>query len=290
MPEVILEAVEVEFSYPDGTKALDKVNLKIQQGEKLAILGSNGAGKSTLFLHLNGIHRPNAGTIKYRGQDLSYKSMALIELRKKVGIVFQDPDSQLFSASVWQDISFGPLNLGLSEEETATRVKQAMEDTETTELEDRPTHMLSYGQKKRVSIAGVLAMEPEVIIFDEPTAWLDPRHAREFMQLLDKLSSDGKTIVISTHDVDLAYSWADRIAIMDNGKIIADGDPAAIFTRSELVERADLALPWLLEMHIELVQKGWLPATAPLPKTRADLLRSIPGQPLKFKGQELKLG
>lgn len=275
MSQSILEAVNLQFSYPDGTTALRKINLAIEKGEKLAVLGSNGAGKSTLFLQFNGIYRPNAGCIKFLGQDISYDKKALIELRKKVGIVFQDPDSQLFSASVWQDISFGPLNLELPEEVVMDRVRQAMTDTETTDLKDKPTHLLSYGQKKRVSIAGVLAMEPEVIIFDEPTAWLDPRHAREFMELLEKLSQAGKTIIISTHDVDLAYSWADRIAIMNSGEIIAHGEPGEVFMQPELVKQADLVLPWVLEMHSELIQKGWLSSSTSLPKTRKDLLESI---------------
>jgi cobalt/nickel transport system ATP-binding protein len=275
LSEVILEAVDIGFSYPDGTNALHNVNLVVKKGEKLAILGSNGAGKSTLFLHLNGIYRPNAGNLKYRGQNIFYEKKALIELRKHVGIVFQDPDSQLFSASVWQDISFGPMNLELAEEAVIDRVRKAMLDTETTDLKDKPTHMLSYGQKKRVSIAGVLAMEPEVIIFDEPTAWLDPRHGREFMELLEKLSQKGKTIIISTHDVDLAYSWSDRIAIMYSGEIIANGEPGEVFRKSEVIKRADLVLPWMLEMHSLLVQNGWLSSSMPLPKTREDLFSSI---------------
>lgn len=278
MSELILEAVDLEYSYPDGTKALRNVNLQVHKGEKLAILGSNGAGKSTLFMQFNGIFRPNSGTIKYQREDISYKNKALIELRKQVGIVFQDPDSQLFSASVWQDISFGPLNLGLPEEVVIERVKQALIDTETTDLEDKPTHLLSYGQKKRVSIAGVLAMEPDVIIFDEPTAGLDPRHSQEFMLLLEKLSLEGKTIILSTHDVDLAYSWSDKMAIMFGGEIIAHGDPGELFRRLEIVKQADLTLPWLIEMHSELVQKGWLPPSTPLPKTREDLFRSIPAK------------
>lgn len=147
MSEIILEAVDLEYSYPDGTKALHNVNLQVHKGDKLAIVGSNGAGKSTLFMQFNGIYRPNSGSINYQGQEISYKNKALIELRKEVGIVFQDPDSQLFSSSVYQDISFGPLNLGLSEQEVKARVKQALIDTETTDLEDKPTHLLSYGQK-----------------------------------------------------------------------------------------------------------------------------------------------
>lgn len=276
MAELILEARDLEYSYPDGTSALRKVNLQVRRGEKLAILGSNGAGKSTLFMQFNGIYRPSSGSIKYHGQDISYKNKALTELRKNVGIVFQDPDSQLFSASVWQDISFGPLNLGLSEEVVTERVKQALSDTETTDLENKPTHLLSYGQKKRVSIAGVLAMEPEIIIFDEPTAGMDPRHSQEFMQILGKLSNEGKTIILSTHDVDLAYSWSDRLAIMYRGEIIAHGLPGELFTQPEIVKRADLTIPWLIETHSELVKKGWLPSSSPLPKTKEDLFQNIP--------------
>jgi len=275
LPEVILEAVNLDYSYPDGTNALRNINFQVKKGEKLTILGSNGAGKSTLFMQFNGLYRPISGCIKYQGQAISYKNKDLIELRKKVGIVFQDPDSQLFSSSVYQDISFGPLNLGLAEPEVEARVKQALIDTETTDLEDKPTHLLSYGQKKRVSIAGVLAMEPEVIIFDEPTAGLDPRHASEFMHLLKNLSDEGKTIIISTHDVDLAYSWSDRLVIMSNGEIIAHGEPGELFMRPELIERADLALPSLLAIYCGLLEKGWLPTSTPLPKTKADLLLII---------------
>ncbi len=282
MAHYILEAFEVDFSYANGTKALDKVNLQVQQGEKLAILGANGAGKSTLFLHFNGIHRPYSGQIKYKDSPIAYNNKALIDLRKKVGIVFQDPDSQLFSASVWQDISFGPLNLGLPKEEVIRRVKQAMAATETADLENKPTHMLSYGQKKRVAIAGILAMEPEVIILDEPTAGLDPRHAREFMKLLNKLNLAGTTIIMSTHDVDLAYSWTDRIAVMNQGKVIGWGEPAEIFNQSQLLAQADLTLPLILEVQADLVQKGWLPAAAPLPRNLEELLDSIPEMyPLK---------
>lgn len=185
MSEVILEAVDIEFSYPDGTNALRKVNLEVKKGEKLAILGSSGAGKSTLFLHFNGIYRPNSGSIKYQEHDISYEKKALIELRKKVGIVFQDPDSQLFSASIWQDISFGPMNLKLDEEVVIDRVKQAMSDTETTDLKEKPTHLLSYGQKKRVSIAGVLAMVNKMIILLGETAV-----ARE-MRLVNACTTEG---------------------------------------------------------------------------------------------------
>ncbi len=275
MADVILEAVDLDFTYADGTKALNKVNLRVKRGEKLAVLGANGAGKSTLFLHFNGIHRPRSGRILYNGKEISHNKRALIDLRKKVGIIFQDPDNQLFSASVWQDISFGPFNLGLPEPEIAERVRRAMAATETTDLDDKPTHMLSYGQKKRVAIAGILAMEPEVIILDEPTAGLDPRHAREFMQLLATLSDTGTTIILSTHDVDLAYTWADRVAVMTRGEVVSVGKPDEIFNQSQLIVQADLTLPLLLELHAGLVRRGWLPASAPLPKNAVELLDNL---------------
>ncbi|MHB1654333.1 MAG: energy-coupling factor ABC transporter ATP-binding protein [Desulfitobacteriaceae bacterium] len=276
MAELILEAVEVEYSYPDGTQALRKINMAVEKGKKVAILGSNGAGKSTLFLHFNGILRPAGGKIRYNGRDVLYTAAGLRELRTKVGIVFQDPDSQLFSASVWQEISFGPLNLGLQESEVKERVLKAMVETEIQNLADKPTHMLSFGQKKRVAIADILAMAPEVIIFDEPTAWLDPRHAREFMQLLDHLAAAGRTIIISTHDVDVAYAWADSILIIHHGQIVAAGAPTDVFKQTDLIATADLALPWLVELHGQLIRTGWLLPDAPLPQSKEELFAALP--------------
>jgi cobalt/nickel transport system ATP-binding protein len=275
LAEIILEAEDLEYAYADGTKALRKVNMAVHRGEKIAVLGSNGAGKSTLFLHFNGIHQPERGCIRFHGRKLSYKKSEIMELRRKVGIVFQDPDSQLFSASVLQEVSFGPMNLGLSEAEVRRCVEKALHETETQDLIDRPTHMLSFGQKKRVSIADILAMEPEVIIFDEPTAWLDPRHAREFMQLLDELSKKGKTIIISTHDVDLAYSWADRIFIMKQGKILTQGIPEDVFAHQDIICAADLNLPWLVETHIEFIRLGLLSTSSRLPRTKEELYKNL---------------
>lgn len=277
MTELILEAEAVEYSYPDGTQALRKIDMAVAKGQKVAILGSNGAGKSTLFLHLNGILRPASGKIRYNGRDVLYTAAGLRELRTRVGIVFQDPDSQLFSASVLQEISFGPLNLGLEKREVKKRVLKAMAETEIEDLADKPTHMLSFGQKKRVAIADILAMTPEVIIFDEPTAWLDPRHAREFMQLLDHLATAGRTIIISTHDVDVAYAWADNILIMNHGQIVASGVPTEVFRHPDSIIAADLALPWLVDMHGELRRRGWLKPDAPLPRSKEALFASLGG-------------
>ncbi|WP_066638326.1 energy-coupling factor ABC transporter ATP-binding protein [Desulfolucanica intricata] len=271
MKEYILEAKGVEFSYPDGTKALKDINIGIEKGKKVAVLGSNGAGKSTLFLHFNGILKPTKGSIRYNGKDISYKHKHLMELRKNVGIVFQDPDTQLFSASVLQEISFGPLNLGLSKEEVLKRVNEAMRAAEIVDLKDKPTHFLSYGQKKRVSIADILAMEPEVIIFDEPTAWLDPKLSLQIMELFNKLNKDGITVVLSTHDIDLAYSWADYIIVMEQGQVVEEGFPESIFLNEELLHNSGLERPFIIEMYLELVRKGWLTANKPVPRTKEEL-------------------
>ena len=271
MSSSILEAEDIIFSYPDGTKALDGLSISIEEGKKVAILGANGAGKSTLFLHFNGILQPDQGSIKFKGETVKYNKRALKELRKNVGIVFQDPDMQLFSSSVFQEISFGPLNLGLSEEEVRARVNEAMEVTGITGLKDRPTHLLSYGQKKRISIADILAMKPQAIIFDEPTVWLDPRHSNEIINFFDEINNQGITVILSTHDVNLAYSWADYVYIFAEGKIIGEGVPSDIFQDKELLMNADLTQPWIVEVYNELVQKNILASDFPIPDSKREL-------------------
>lgn len=271
MAEYILEAENVSFSYPDGTKSLNNLSLRIPRGQKTAILGSNGAGKSTLFFHFNGILKPLEGQIKFGGQPVSYDRKGLLQLRKNVGIVFQDPDSQLFSASVFQEISFGPLNLGLSEQVVRERVKQAMEDTGIEGIKDKPTHMLSYGQKKRVSIADILAMEPEVLICDEPTAWLDPKHSRQIVKLFEQISEAGTTVIMSTHDVDIAYAWADYIFVLSEGRVIGEGTPEKVFRDDLLIRKADLGKPWLVEVYDMLLKKGCLNDNIPFPANKEEL-------------------
>ncbi|MGB9662555.1 MAG: energy-coupling factor ABC transporter ATP-binding protein [Moorellaceae bacterium] len=253
----ILAARDLEFSYPNGTKALKAVSLEIERGSKVAVLGPNGAGKSTLFLHFNGIYRPQRGKVLWEGKELRYDRTSLAGLRQKVGIVFQDPDTQLFSASVMQEISFGPLNLGLPPEEVRRRVEQAMAAADITDLAEKPTHFLSYGQKKRVCIAAVLAMEPEVIIFDEPTAYLDPLLAYQIIELLDEINRKGKTVVLSTHDVDLAYTWADRVFILKSGLLLAQGRPEEVFLDESIIREAGLTVPWIVEVYRELQKRGW---------------------------------
>ena len=239
----ILEAKEIVYRYPDGTKALNGVNFKVEKGEMVALLGPNGAGKSTLFLHFNGILKPSAGQVLVKGVPIKYNSKGLLEVRKTVGIVFQNSDDQLFAPTVKQDVAFGPLNLGLSEKEVEKRVKESLKAVGMEGFENKPPHHLSGGQKKRVAIAGILAMEPEVIVLDEPTAGLDPLGASQIMKLLYDLNKKGITIIISTHDVDLVPIYANRVYIMSKGQIIKEGAPKEVFSNSEIIRKANLRLP-----------------------------------------------
>ena len=239
------------------------------------MLGNNGAGKSTFFLHLNGILQPTSGAIRFQGKEIQYNRKSLRWLRNQVGIVFQDPDSQLFSASVVEDISFGPFNLGLSKEEVTQRVEWAMEQTETAELRDKPTHFLSVGQKKRVAIAGVLAMNPEVLILDEPTAGLDSYYSKQIMRVLDQIHEQQKTIIISTHDVNLAYQWADKIVLMHDGEILGQGDAVTVFQQDDWLRKAHLEKPWILETFQFLSMERMVSTEIPVPQSKEALLQMI---------------
>lgn len=272
--EPVLSAREVSFSYPDGTRALSNISLSIPGGKKTAFLGPNGAGKTTLFLHFNGILKPERGKIYFAGREVRYDAAFLFELRKKVGVVFQDPDTQLFSASVGQEVSFGPLNLGLPREKVRERVDGALAAMGILDLKDRPTHFLSFGQKKRVAIADILAMRPQVLICDEPTAWLDAKCAAQIMELFDRLTGEGMTVVFSTHDVDVAYCCADYVFIMKDGVLIGEGRPEEVFLNRQLLEEAELGRPWLVEVHEELRKRGLVPTSLP-PRTKRELFSSI---------------
>ncbi|MBM7686774.1 ATP-binding cassette domain-containing protein [Defluviitalea raffinosedens] len=244
MIENILEVKDLHYTYTEGTHALKGVTLDIKQGMTTAVLGGNGAGKSTLFLSLNGTLKPTAGKVLFKGLQLDYSRKGLRDLRKSVGIVFQDPDSQLFSASVLQDISFGPINMKLPEEEVRKRVNAAMDRIGISHLKDKPTHCLSFGQKKRVAIAGVLAMEPEVLVLDEPTAGLDPMGVSEIMKLLRKIQKDlGLSVVISTHDIDIVPLYCDYAYVMDQGRIVLEGTPKEVFAHRDEIRSVNLRLP-----------------------------------------------
>ncbi|HHW47627.1 MAG TPA: ATP-binding cassette domain-containing protein [Clostridiaceae bacterium] len=240
----IFETRDLHYIYPDGTVALKGISIGIKRGKCTAVLGANGAGKSTLFLNFNGIYKPSSGQVLFNGNPLDYSRKGLKELRSKVGMVFQDPDSQLFSASVFQDISFGVVNMKLPEEEARRRVQAAMARTGITHLKDKPTHSLSFGQKKRVAIAGVLAMEPEVLVLDEPTAGLDPIGVNELMKLLRQIQDTlGITVIISTHDIDIVPLYCDYIFVMNEGKMVLEGTPKQVFAQKKILRSIRLRLP-----------------------------------------------
>lgn len=240
---MMLEARNITFSYDDGTEALNNVNLKVDKGDIVALLGKNGAGKSTLFLHFNGILRPDNGEIIIDGEKLKYDKKSLIKFRQKVGLVFQNPDDQIFAPSVEEDVAFGPLNLKLPMEEVQKRVHEALERVGMVGFEKKAPHHLSGGQKKRVAIAGILAMKPEIMVFDEPTAGLDPKGASKIINLLKELNEQGITIIISTHDVDLVPQYANKVYVLHEGEIIGEGTAKDIFSNKELINKANLELP-----------------------------------------------
>lgn len=252
----IIRAEDVRYSYADGHEALRGVTVSIEEGSKVALVGPNGAGKSTLMLMLNGTLRPTSGRITYRGAPMRYGSGDLREIRRRVGMVFQNPDDQIFAPTVREDVAFGPVNLGYPEEKVDRYVGYAIRYVGLEGYEKRPPHHLSGGEKRRVSIAGVLAMEPEVMVLDEPTSNLDPAGGEEIMEMLDELNLYGKTVVISTHDVELAYRWADEVVLMDGGIVLRHGPPESVFTDSAILRRARMKLPVLIELYRELVYRG----------------------------------
>jgi cobalt/nickel transport system ATP-binding protein len=271
----ILEVKDVSFRYPDGSVGLDHCSLSILRGSRTSLLGDNGAGKTTLFLHLNGILRPRTGTVLYGGAPLEYSRQGLYSLRSRVGLVFQNPDSQLFSASVREDVSFGPINLGLEPQTVRERVEEALKSVGMTDCADKPVHNLSYGQKKRVCIAGVLAMSPEVLILDEPMAGLDVAMQAELTMILDRFHAEGMTIIIATHDMDFAYQWGDSIAVMVKGGCAATWDVKSIPDVFEQLAVYGLGIPKVAEIHQGLISNGFLDKKGTSPRSHQDLMRKL---------------
>lgn len=254
-----IETRGLHYVYEDGTVALGKLDFAAEKGRITGILGANGAGKSTLFLNLNGVLQPAAGEVRVGGQIVHYDRKGILALRQKVGIVFQDPDDQLFSADVYRDISFGPVNLGLPEDEVRRRVQSAMEQTGTTLLRDKPTHALSFGQKKRVAIAGVLAMHPEIMILDEPTAGLDPQGVSDILHLCQRMQSAlGITVVIATHDIDIVPLYCDYVYLLSEGQVISQGTPETLFQNPALLREYHLRLPRIAHLMEILKDKDHL--------------------------------
>ena len=248
----MLEVKNLKYSYNSDYQALKGVSLKVERGQMIALLGKNGAGKSTLFLHLNGIYRPDEGQVFIDGEELKYDKKSLLKFRQKVGIVFQNPDDQIFAPTVEEDVAFGPLNLGLPMEEVQKRVVESLARVGMSGFEKTAPHHLSGGQKKRVAIAGILAMKPEVMVLDEPTAGLDPQGVVNLSKLLDELNEEGITIIISTHEVDLVPNYADKVFVLVDGKLIGEGTPKEIFAQPEILEKANLKVPIVTDLFQQL--------------------------------------
>ena len=271
----VIETREIIYEYPDGTKALENVNFKAEDGKIVALLGPNGAGKSTLFLHFNGILRPTSGEVVVNGHPVSYNKKDLMKLRQNVGIVFQNPDDQLFAPTVMEDVAFGPMNMGLSREEVEKRVKNALKRVGMEGFEKKPPHHLSGGQKKRVAIAGILAMDPKIMVLDEPTSGLDPKGASQIMRLLYELNEDGMTIIISTHDVDLVPLYASTVYIISHGNIIKEGNPQTVFSDVETIRTANLRLPRIAHLMEILNKEDHVSFGKPYPLTIGEARRKI---------------
>ena len=252
----MLEVKNIKYSYNSDYQALKGVSLKIERGDMVALLGKNGAGKSTLFLHLNGIYEPDEGQVFIDGEELKYDKKSLLKFRQKVGIVFQNPDDQIFAPTVEEDVAFGPLNLGLSMEEVQDRVEEALARVGMSGYEKKAPHHLSGGQKKRVAIAGILAMKPELMVLDEPTAGLDPQGVVDLSILLKELNAEGITILISTHEVDLVPDYANKVFVLVDGLLVGEGTPKEIFSQPEILEKANLKVPIITELFQQLEDEG----------------------------------
>lgn len=274
--DIILKAENLYYSYDDeNSHSLNGLSLEIKRGHKVAFMGANGSGKSTFFLCCNGIHRPSSGTLYFNGEPIDYSRKGLLSLRAKVGIIFQDPDNQLFSASVYQEISFGILNLGVPEEKAKEEVENVIDYLEITPFRHKPTHALSGGQKKQVSIADILVMHPEVIILDEPAAALDPKHTAMVNHIVERLTDEGITVLMSTHDVNYAFEWADDVLLFKDGKVLMQGTPAEVFSNQSALAETNLEQPAVLQLFQSLCRKGILRSSLPLPKNLTMLEKYI---------------
>lgn len=270
---MILEAREVKYTYSDGTNALKEVDLKIHKGQFTVLLGPNGSGKTTLFKVMTGLVKPLEGEVRVEGKP--FREFTKEEIYRKVGFVFQDPNDQLFAPTVGEDVAFGPVNLGLSRTEVEQRVRDSLEMVGIPNLVNKPIHYLSYGQKKRAAIAGVLAMKPDLIILDEPTAGLDPAGVREIMRLLVKINrEEGITILMATHDVDLVPLYATMIYVLYDGKILLNGTPQEVFIKKDTIRGAGLRLPRVAHLAEILVKKDSMRVEG-LPLTIGEARRMI---------------
>ncbi|WP_050697745.1 energy-coupling factor ABC transporter ATP-binding protein [Anaeromassilibacillus senegalensis] len=261
----------VSYAYEKGQDALSDVSVSIHEGEKIAVLGNNGAGKSTFFLLANGVLCPQKGRILFSGSAVGKKEKELNRLRRGVGLVFQDPDEQLLAGTVEEEISFGPMNLLLEEADVRRRVDQSIDMLRLESLRDRAPQYLSGGEKKRVSIADVLAMEPEMLLLDEPTSSLDPANTKRLEQTLNMLNAKGLALVVATHHVDFAWRWAERVLVFHAGRLVADASTKNVFADQALLQKCNLEQPILYQVGKAL-------GLASLPRTVEEFIAGVKGK------------
>ncbi len=276
--QFIIDASGVCFTYQEGTQALADVDFRVRSGEFVAMLASNGSGKTTLIKVLVGLLKPQAGKIRIHGEDIG--AIPRIDLYQRMGLVFQNPNDQLFAPTVEEDVAFGPRNLGLAESKVSQRVSEALEAVAAVDLRGRAIHHLSFGEQKRVAMAGVLAMKPSVLILDEPTAGLDPAGEDMMMRLLNQLNrQSGITIILATHLVDTLPLFADRIYVLNRGRVLCQGSAEEVFSDHDMLNQASLRLPYISTLLHEMKKYDGLPING-LPLTvgeaRKRLMELIP--------------
>jgi cobalt/nickel transport system ATP-binding protein len=256
----LLEFEQVDYTYPCALgPSITSLSLRLPQGSRCGLIGENGCGKTTLFLLANGLLRPQRGRIRWRGQPIGYGRRELARLRQRVGLVFQNPEHQLVATTVAEDLSYGLVNLGLEESEIRRRIQSVIDSFDLGDLLDRPVHMLSLGQKKQLSLADVMVLEPELLLLDEPTAFLSPGHCRDLRARLEQIHSAGTTIVVASHDLEFLQGWADWLVVMDGGQLVLQGPPAEVFSQRQRLEELNLGIPPTLELlaqwrHLAQVQ------------------------------------
>jgi cobalt/nickel transport system ATP-binding protein len=274
MSECIVSVKDLQFKYPGGVNALKGVSLCIHRGERVAILGPNGSGKSTLIMLIAGLLMPENGTVTVFGKDAKSKDFNM--LRSRIGLVFQDPDDQLFTPSVIEDIEYGPKNLRLPEEEIKQRSNHVLDMMGIQHLKNRASHRLSFGEKKKVSLATALVLKPELLILDEPTANLDLVSRRGLIDTLNELNKQGTTIIVSTHDVEALPELADKIIVISHGKLLGEGETHQVLQDNQLLQASGLEAPSIVRLFSELKTKALISQTPiTVEEAKKELLKLI---------------
>ena len=285
-----VSAEEVSYAYAEGSRALDRVDFRLFRGEFAALLASNGSGKTTLLKVLVGLLKPQKGIIRLNGRDI--REIPRNDLCREIGFVLQNPNDQLFAATVEEDVAYGPRNMGLSEQEVEDRVSEALDLVSASPLRKRAIHHVSYGEQKRISIAGILAMKPSIIFLDEPTAGLDPAGESTMLRILSRLNREqGITVLLATHSVDMLPLFADRITVMNLGRVLLQGPPVEVFGNHEVIEQSNLRLPYISSLLYDLKRYDGLPING-IPLTvreaRMRILELIPEDLLRSRMGEEK--